>query len=196
MILFKILLKKYRFLAKLKTKFFYRFILKKVGKKSIIFKPLKIIGPQNILIGNNVEILESAWLSSTPLTGSCNSLLEIKDGTSVGHYCHIYSTKKIIIEEKVLLADKVYISDNSHTFDKINVPVIDQKIKQLNSVNIGAGSWIGENVCIIGAKIGKQCIIGANSVVLSDIPDYSIAVGSPAKVIKKYDFKIKKWEKV
>ena len=50
-------------------------------------------------------------------------------------------------------------------------------------------------MCVIGAKIGKHCVIGANSVVTKDIPDYCIAVGIPAKVIKRYDFEKKQWIK-
>jgi acetyltransferase-like isoleucine patch superfamily enzyme len=61
---------------------------------------------------------------------------------------------------------------------------------------IGEGSWLGENVCVIGASIGKHCVIGANSVVTKDIPDYSVAVGIPAKVIKKYNFNKCEWEKI
>ena len=52
---------------------------------------------------------------------------------------------------------------------------------------------MGENVCIIGASVGKHCVIGANSVVTKDIPDYSIAVGTPAKIIKRYDFNKERW---
>lgn len=47
---------------------------------------------------------------------------------------------------------------------------------------------VRENVCVCGASIGKHCVIGANSVVTTDIPDYSVAVGSPAKVVKQFDF--------
>ena len=54
---------------------------------------------------------------------------------------------------------------------------------------------MGENVCVIGAKIGKQCVIGANSVVIHDIPDYCVAVGSPAKIIKRYDYSTQIWKK-
>ena len=66
-------------------------------------------------------------------------------------------------------------------------------MENLRSVSIGDGSWIGENVCILGANIGKHSVIGANSVVLQDIPDYCVAVGSPARVVRKYDFETKKW---
>ena len=58
---------------------------------------------------------------------------------------------------------------------------------------IGDDSWIGENVCIIGASIGRHCVIGANAVVTKEIPDYCVAVGNPARVIKRYDFEQKDW---
>ena len=103
--------------------------------------------------------------------------------------------KKIIIGKKVLTADKVYISDNLHSYEDVTIPIIDQKIKQINHVEIGDGTWIGENVCILGVKIGKNCVIGANSVVTKDIPDYSVVVGSPAVIIKKFNITANRWEK-
>ena len=64
-------------------------------------------------------------------------------------------------------------------------------------VCIDEGSWIGEKVCILpGVTIGKKCIIGAGSVVTKDVPDYCIACGNPAKVIKKYDFDEHRWIRV
>jgi acetyltransferase-like isoleucine patch superfamily enzyme len=60
-------------------------------------------------------------------------------------------------------------------------------------VIIGSGSWIGENVCIIGASVGRNSVIGCNSVVTKDIDDYCIAVGSPARVIKRFDFNTRQW---
>jgi len=83
-----------------------------------------------------------------------------------------------------------------HEYKDITIPIKEQPIINAGKVIIGEHSWIGENVCIIGAKIGKHCVIGANSVVTKDIPDYSVAVGVPAKVIKKYSFEKNEWEKV
>ena len=141
-------------------------------------------------------IEEGTWLASMPLTGIKSPRLEIKDGCSLGHFNHVYATQEIIIEENVLTADKVYISDNLHSYQNINIPIKSQSILQNGKVRIGSGSWIGENACILGVIIGKQCVIGANSVVTKDIPDYSVAVGIPAKVIKKYNFETQQWERV
>ena len=60
---------------------------------------------------------------------------------------------------------------------------------------IGRDSWRGENVCVLGAKIGRHCVIGANSVVTKDIPDYCIAVGIPARIIKRYCFDSQTWRR-
>ena len=114
----------------------------------------------------------------------------------IGHFNHIKCSEKITIGKNVLTADKVYISDNSHEYHNVYMPIRLQKIVQLKNVVIGDGAWIGENVCIIGASVGKGSVIGANSVVTKSIPDYSIAVGTPAEIIKFYNKKTKIWEKV
>lgn len=179
----------------IKTLLLYSWRFKRIGKKSIIFNPLRIDGHKNIVIGNNVRILDYTWLACMPLTINKTPILSIGNGVNLGHFNHIYATSEIIIEDSVLTADKVYISDNLHEYSNTKLPVLAQPIKQMNKVIIGQGSWIGENVCIIGAKIGKQSVVGANSVVLDDIPDYSVAVGIPARVIKKYDTSIGEWKK-
>ena len=78
-------------------------------------------------------------------------------------------------------------------FRSVTKPIIKQGVIQKNDVVIGSGSWIGENVSIIGASIGRNCVVGANSVVTKDIPDFSVAAGVPARIIKKFDFKTCRW---
>ena len=86
----------------------------------------------------------------------------------------------------MLLSPNVYITDCDHEYRNIDIPVIDQGIVQKGQkVLIGDGSYIGYNSVIVGTvKIGKHCVIGAKSVVTKDVPDYCVAVGSPARVIK------------
>ena len=63
------------------------------------------------------------------------------------------------------------------------------------SIALGENCWLGDNVVVCGGvRIGDGVIIGANSVVTSGIPDFSIACGSPARVIKKFNFDSKRWE--
>ena len=175
--------------------YYYQCFFQHFGKHSRLVSPLAIDGAWNIRIGERVYVGDKSWLAALPLTGEKECLLELQDGVSIGHFNHIYATKRIVIEKNVLIADKVYISDNLHGYENIDIPIKCQPIIQHGEVVIGEGSWLGENVCVIGAKIGKHCVIGANSVVTKDIPDYCIAVGVPAKVIKIYDFEKKKWIK-
>ena len=84
----------------------------------------------------------------------------------------------------------MYITDCDHEYRNIDVSVINQGIVQRGQkVSIGGGSYIGINAVIVGnVKIGNHCVIGANSVVTKDVPDYCVAVGSPAKVIRKMGY--------
>ena len=183
-------------IAKLLSVCLYPFEFKRIGKHSKIVSPLRIDGKRFISVGDHVEIQYKTWLACVPLTGVDVPVLCIGDGTIIGNFNHIYATKSIVIEDHVLTADKVYISDNLHSYENPDIPILHQPIKQISSVVIGSGSWLGENVCIIGASVGKHCVIGANSVVTNDIPDYSVAVGVPAKVIKRYNIETKIWEKI
>lgn len=173
---------------------FYKACLGSIGSGSKLINPT-LSGGKRIFIGSKVYINDKGWLACLPLTGNNNCSLTIGDGTYIGRFCHIYTTSKIKIGQKVLMADKVYIADNLHQFENVNLPVIDQPIKQTAEVTIGDGAWLGENVCVIGASVGKQSVVGANSVVMKDIPDYCVAVGSPAKIIKRYSFEKKEWLK-
>lgn len=176
--------------------FLCKSLFNQFGKKSYINSPLKIDGMQNISIGDKVYVGYKAWLAALPLTGERQCSLVIDDECAIGNFNHIYCTKSIKLERGVLTADKVYISDNLHAYEDIHTYIKDQPIKQNNEVVIGEGSWLGENVCVLGAKIGKHCIVGSNSVVTRDIPDYSVVVGAPARVIKKYNKEIKMWVKI
>lgn len=107
---------------------------------------------------------------------------------------------EIIIEDSVLFGPDNYISSTDHCYTDINAPIIDQGAVLVSKnghseLRIGEGSWIGTHCAIIGCvHIGKHCVIGANTVVTRDIPDYSVVVGNPARIIKKYNFASEKWE--
>ena len=170
----------------------YKLLFGKLGKRTRLVRPM-IKGYKRIFIGDHVFIHDKTWLAADPVTGSGSCSLLIGDGTYIGRFCHIYSSSKIEIGKKVLIADKVYVADNVHGYRDVSKAVIDQPVEQTSPVVIGDGAWLGENVCVIGASVGKNCVIGANSVVTKDIPDYSVAVGVPAFVIKRYNFETNQW---
>jgi acetyltransferase-like isoleucine patch superfamily enzyme len=174
---------------------YYNFLFASFGKKSLLFKPTTIDFPKRIFIGANVFIAQYSWLAANPLTGNKNCKLIIEDGTSIGRFAHIYATSKITIGKNVLIAEKVYISDNLHDYTNINLPIIQQQIVQVAEVCIGDGAWLGENVCVIGASVGLNSVVAANAVVTKNIPDYCVAAGVPAQIIKRYNFEKNIWQK-
>jgi acetyltransferase-like isoleucine patch superfamily enzyme len=174
---------------------YHKLIFGKLGYKSKLRTTLTLEYPENIFIGDRVSVGKLAWLAANPLTGAPDCKIQIEDGVYIGNFAHIYCTKSIVIGAKALLADRVYISDNSHEYRNVDISIIDQPITELQTVNIGEHSWIGEGVCIIGANVGKHSIIGSNSVVTKNIPDYCIAVGIPARIIKRYSFEKCEWLK-
>lgn len=169
-------------------------LFKKYSFSSTILSSLKIQGHPYIEIEENVYIHSSSWLGAYK-TSSIVPQLIISSGSCLGNFNHISCTRKVIIGEKVLTADHVFISDHLHDYNDPSTPIMDQPILFKGEVTIGDGAWLGQNVCIIGASVGKNSIIGANSVVTKDIPDYCVAVGVPAKIIKRYNLKTKHWEK-
>ena len=115
--------------------------------------------------------------------------VRIGKGSEVGERCRISIANSLDIGEKVLISTNVYITDCNHEYRNVDVPVIDQGVVQKGQkVSIGEGSYIGINAVIVGnVKIGKHCVIGANSIVNKDIQDFCVAVGCPAKIIKSYN---------
>ncbi len=183
----------YRFL--LYPVFYYKF--RKVGIHSIIYSPNIIKGARYIEIGDYVRIFKGLRIETINEEGSLsNTKILIGNHVVIGQSAHIISKGEVIIGDYVLMADRVFITDCEHNYCNIQMPIMYQRTKIIKKVRIGEESWIGENVCILGSNIGRHTVIGANSVVTRDIPDYCIAVGIPAKVIKRYDIKSGKWKKV
>lgn len=179
---------------KYKTKLFYKFLFSQIGEKSRIFKPLKITNPKYMTLKSRVVINKYSWLLTIQINEKKPELI-FDDDVIIGHFNHITCVNRVYIGKNVLTADRVYITDNYHGYEDINMPISKQPVKSKGEVIIGDETWIGDNVSIISCKIGKHCIIGANSVVNRDIPDYCIAAGAPAKIVKRYNFQSKKWEK-
>lgn len=110
-----------------------------------------------------------------------HSGIRIGRTTYLGNYC---SVGEVIIEEDVLIASHVSIMNGCHQHGttRLDVPMREQ-IGHYAAITIGRDTWIGERA-IVAASVGRHCIIGAGAVVTTDIPDYSIAVGVPARVIR------------
>ncbi len=173
----------------------YGFKAKEFHYGSYIGKPLILNGIENISIGEKSYIQANGYIEAIPYTGESSCEFKMGKKNRINFGAHIIATKSIVIGDCCEIAPYVYIADNTHTYENINVPIVLSPIKQLRPVTIGDGTWIGTRAVIIGCSIGKHCVIGANSVVKHDIPDYCVAAGIPARIIKRYDFGTKSWRK-
>lgn len=161
---------------------------------AFIHPSVKIEGKKFVSINDKTTIKRGGWILSMKIDENVPDLL-IDKNCDIGDYAHITCVRRLVIERNVLIANKVYISDNTHKYEDILIPIKDQNILFKGDVIIKEGAWIGENVCIIGCSIGKNSIVGANSVVLKDVPDYSVVSGNPAKIIKRYSKETNTWIK-
>lgn len=174
-----------------------RFLFGAYGKDVYIESGVVINRPRFVHLGHHVRIKRNTSINLHPADkDSKESLLVIGDHVIISESCFISACHRIMIEENVGISPNVMIIDNSRKPGDISRPSKEQEV-QVGSVHIGADSWIAYGACIFpNVTIGKHCIIGALSVVTKDIPDYSVAMGSPAKVVKQFNFEKRQWLRV
>lgn len=169
---------------------FVRSEIKSFGRGSRYFMGSFIVGGKYISIGNNTIIDKHVSITAHTVKEVTNKdIIKIGDNCGIGPYSQITAINKIILGNGVRTGSSILITDNSHGKFIIEELKLRPSIRPLYSegeVVIGDNVWIGAKVSILpGVHIGESAIIGANSVVTRDIPSYSVAVGSPARIIKQ-----------
>ncbi len=165
----------------------------------IIRRPVYMRGRKYIALGDNFTSGVGMRLDAFSLHKKV--CIEIGNNVEINDYVHIGAINSVKIGNNVLIASKVFITDHHHGSyghnGRHDSPMSAPRDRELSfsSVTIEENVWIGEGVVILpGVTIGKGSIIGALSVVTRDIPSNCIAVGAPAKMIKKFNFKTARWE--
>jgi acetyltransferase-like isoleucine patch superfamily enzyme len=164
------------------TRRWWRWRFAHFGARSLFYRPAWLLRPEMMSIGDDVWIAQDAWLEVDPSVRPGSPTLRVGNGVVMRHHVTISAMESVTIEDDVLIAAFTSIYDNDHTLGErgnaIWYPM------RTAPVRIGRGTWLGERVAVLrGADIGHHCIIGANSVVKGSIPDHSIAVGAPARVV-------------
>lgn len=148
------------------------------GQRTVINLPCRIVGPAGIHLGHGVKIGPSSFLEAN------GGRIEIGDGTTSTGLTQITAANLVRVGSRCLLARNVFISDHGHAFGDHVLPVRDQGITEPRAVVVEDGAWLGTNVVVTpGVTIGRNAVIGANSVVLADVPAFSVAVGAPARIV-------------
>ena len=170
----------------------YKPFFGKFGFLSYIGKPVFLFGIAKIYIGNKVRIYPNVRLEAH----GKDSRIEIQDDVRIAQNVHITSGANLVIGKSTTILANTFITNIDHDYSKIGVNILDQEMI-IRETSIGENCFIGMGVAIqAGTILGKQCIVGANSVVRGAFEDYTVIVGSPAKVVKKYNFETQKWEKI
>lgn len=162
----------------------------KFGKGSIIcFPQTTIFNERYIHIGADTMIGSNVALSAGMIPGQVcltDPVVRIGDRCLIGRGSGIVGHLSIDIGNDVWTGHHVYITDQNHGYENIEIP-ISQQTQTERRVYIGDGSWLGAGVVVLpGAAIGKHVAVGANSVVTGMLPDFCVAVGAPARIIKQY----------
>ena len=129
---------------------------RRFGKSSTISFPLRIDNAKYIEIGDHVSILNKAWLGARQVDENVPRLI-IDDYAKIQYFAAISCVRHVYIGKGVGIGNNVYISDNTYSIEDGGGPIMWQgPVVFKNSVHIGDSTWIGMNVCIIGAKIGTH----------------------------------------
>ena len=172
--------------------------------------PRNIFNPERITIGSNVSLGSGCMLMALGqypggwmkcLDGDAeiqhfDSKIVIGNNVSATERLQVAACAEVTIGNDVMFASNVHINDSLHGYARTDMPYKYQPLQGIAPIRIGDGCWIGQNVVIMpGVEIGELSIIGANSVVTRSVPARTIAAGSPARVIKKWDEQSKAWVK-
>ena len=156
------------------------------GRGTALETPVRLLGERRIAIGNDVFVGPGCWLQTMD-EGGDEVALWIGDGSNIAGNCVISAVSHVRLGKKVLLARNVYISDHIHAYEDATTPVLDQGVARVQPVDIEDGAWLGQNVVVCpGVRIGRGAVVGANAVVLEDVPAFSLAVGAPARVVREF----------
>ena len=163
-----------------------------LGSHCIFQNPGYMHFGKQIVLGDNTKLL-----CTDSYNGEINNsqpYLCIGESFHCTRNLTIQCAGKIDIGKNVLIASDVFIIDYDHGLSPLTRSYLDNPLKISKGIKISDGVWIGNNVVILGGvTIGNKAIIGAGSVVTHDVPEYTIAVGNPAKPIKHYDKNIEEW---
>lgn len=160
-----------------------------IGSGSVLLPPIRLAGEELIQIGQRVFVGPNCWFQVL-LAERSNSrpAIIIGDETSIVGTCTIIAVQNVTIESRVLIAGNVYVSDHTHAHGEQGKAIKDQGVAKVSPVRVCEGAWLGQNVVICpGVTIGRNAVIGANSVVRHDVPDFSVAAGVPARIIRRVD---------
>lgn len=154
----------------------------------MVFPTGSVFGEKWIAVGNDTlistQVTMSAGLPGQDL--GPDPVLRIGDRCVIGRGSHIVAHASVRIEDDVWTGPYVYITDQNHGYVDPDMP-IGRQVPVNRPVSIGAGSWLGAGAIVLpGARIGRNVVVAAGSVVRGEVPDRCVVAGVPARIVREY----------
>lgn len=172
------------------VKWFVNPFYHKKGKGATICKRTRM----DVLPWNTFELGENSTIEDFSTVNNGVGAIKIGSRARVGLGNTLIGP--VTLKDDVRLAQNVVLSGLNHNYEDISLPIHAQGVSTAEII-VGEETWIGANSTILaGVTIGKHCIVAGGSVVTKDIPDYAVAVGNPARVMKTFNHDTGEWERV
>jgi acetyltransferase-like isoleucine patch superfamily enzyme len=124
-------------------------------------------------------------------------VIVLGDNCAIHRRVQISARNCVHLEQGVILSASVLVMDHNHAFEDTARPIREQGITEGGRIRIEEGCWIGHGAAIVCGKgelvLGRNCVVGANTVVTQSFPPYSVIVGNPARVVRQYDPVKQRW---
>lgn len=184
-------------------KLFFKKLFKKIGGGAVFGRNINLRCPGEITLGNDfvadnntvldakggdssIEVGDSVFVGNSTIFSCSSANIYLGNNISIGPNCYIRASRgNVKFGSFITIGAHTVIISGNPDYKRLDIPMMNQD-GEAKGITIGDDVWMGVGVRIIdGVKIGNGCVLGAGAVVTKDVPDFSIAVGVPAKVIAK-----------
>jgi acetyltransferase-like isoleucine patch superfamily enzyme len=150
-----------------------------------------------VSLGDDIYIAQHVWINIACDMDESGARIVLGDGCKIGRRSVISCKNSIVVKKSVLFAPGVLLMDHNHQYTDISRPISHQGVTEGGKITIEENCWLGYGSVVLAGRgeltVGRNSIVGANSVVTKSFPPFSILGGNPARLIKRFDADSNAW---